>query len=113
MSNNLSAKIKLLRKEKGLTLEQVASVVGVQKSTVRKWETGMITSMKQDKIANLAKALGTTTAYLMDMETKEDADAKLAPPLTENEKALLGLFNNASKNDQQTILRLISAFLDI
>ena len=84
MSNELSAKIKLLRKEKGLTLEQVATIVGVEKSTVRKWETGMIARMKQDKIANLAKALGTTVAYLMDTETKEDADAKLATTLTEN-----------------------------
>ena len=84
MSNELSAKIKLLRKEKGLTLEQVATIVGVEKSTVRKWETGMITSMKQDKIVNLAKALGTTVAYLMDTETEEEADAKLMPSLTED-----------------------------
>ena len=46
MSNELSAKIKLIRKEKDLTPEQVASVVGVEKSTVRKRETRMITGMK-------------------------------------------------------------------
>ena len=73
----------------------------------------MITSMKQDKIANLAKALGTTTAYLMDMETKEEADAKLAPPLTEDQKTMLDLFDSASKNDQQTILRIVRAFLNV
>ena len=105
-------KIAELRKEKGLTLEQVANVVGVEKSTVRKWETGMITSMKQDKIVNLAKALGTTTAYLMNIESKEEADAKLAPPLSENEKILLDLFKNASETDKQTILRVIQAILD-
>ena len=32
MGNELSAKIKLLRIEKGLTLEQVATVVGVEKT---------------------------------------------------------------------------------
>ena len=42
MSEGMAQRIKELRKEKGLTLEQVADIVGVGKSTVRKWETGMI-----------------------------------------------------------------------
>ena len=67
-SNNMAQKIKELRKKRNLTLEQVASVVGVGKSTVRKWETGMIANMKRDKIASLAKALDTTPAYLMGWE---------------------------------------------
>ena len=46
MSEGMAQRIKALRKEKGLTLEQVADVVGVGKSTVRKWETGMIANMK-------------------------------------------------------------------
>lgn len=70
MSNELSQKIYQLRKRHGLTLEQVADVVGVGKSTVRKWETGMIANMRRDKIALLAKALHTTPAYLMGW--KED-----------------------------------------
>ena len=48
-----------------MTLEQVADIVGVGKSTVRKWETGMIANMRRDKIQALATALGTTPAYLM------------------------------------------------
>ena len=51
-------KIKELRLTRGLTLEQVANEVGVGKSTVRKWETGMIANMRNDKIKALAKALG-------------------------------------------------------
>ena len=65
MSEGMAQRIRELRKAKKLTLEQVARVVGVEKSTVRKWETGMIASMRWDKIASLAKALGTTPAYLM------------------------------------------------
>ena len=68
MSEGMAQRIKELRKEKGLTLEQVADIVGVGKSTVRKWETGMIANMKRDKIASLAKALDTTPAYLMGWE---------------------------------------------
>ena len=67
----MSRKIKELRKDRGLTLEQVADIVGVGKSTVRKWETGMIANMRRDKIADLAKALKTTPAYLMGWEEKD------------------------------------------
>lgn len=63
---NMGQKIKLLREKHNLTLEQVGNIVGVGKSTVRKWETGEIANMRRDKIAALAKALHTTPAYLMD-----------------------------------------------
>ena len=71
MSEDMARKIKELRKEKGLTLEQVGNIVGVGKSTVRKWETGMIANMRRDKIALLAKALGTTPIYLMGWEEEQ------------------------------------------
>ena len=61
----MGQKIKALREENGLTLEQVGNAVGVGKSTVRKWENGIIANMRRDKIADLAKALHTTPAYLM------------------------------------------------
>ena len=70
-SKDMARKIRELRKEKGLTLEQVATIVGVGKSTVRKWETGMIANMRRDKIAALAKALGTTPIYLMGWEEEQ------------------------------------------
>ncbi|URY21915.1 helix-turn-helix domain-containing protein [Staphylococcus pseudintermedius] len=49
--------IKARRLELNLTLEQVGNMVGVGKSTVRKWETGDIENMKRDKIVKLAEAL--------------------------------------------------------
>ena len=45
------------RKELGLTLEEVGNAVGVGRSTVRKWENGMIKNMGRDKIAKLAQVL--------------------------------------------------------
>ena len=67
-----SERIKALRLEKGLTLEQVGDKVGVGKSTVRKWENGIIANMRRDKIAKLADALGVTPAYLMGWAEKPD-----------------------------------------
>ncbi len=71
--SDMSQKIYNLRKEQNKTLEDVAAIVGVGKSTVRKWETGMIANMRRDKIAKLAKALNTTPAYLMGWTEEEES----------------------------------------
>lgn len=96
-TNDMSKKIKELRLNKGLTLEQVAKVVGVGKSTVRKWETGMIANMKRDKIASLAKALGTTPAYLMGWEET-----------TPQENELIDLINQLNAEE----LKELSNYID-
>ena len=69
--SDMSRRIKELRMARNMTLEDVAKIVGVGKSTVRKWETGMIENMKRDKIAALAKALGTTPIFLMGWEEEQ------------------------------------------
>ncbi|HCV2115191.1 TPA: helix-turn-helix domain-containing protein [Staphylococcus aureus] len=63
--------IKGRRKELNLTLEQVGDLVGVGKSTVRKWETGDIENMKRDKIVKLAKALRVSPSYIMGIEDEK------------------------------------------
>lgn len=72
--NELSHKIRDLRQRHGLTLEQIAQQVGVGRSTVRKWETGLISNMRRDKIAKLAAALHTTPGYLMGWEQAPDPE---------------------------------------
>ena len=110
---NMARKIKELRQERGLTLEQVANVVGVGKSTVRKWETGMIANMKRDKIAALAKALGTTPAYLMGWNETPDLIeiSPEEPQLSEGEKMLLDLFRRVPEDKQQLVLQMIRVAL--
>lgn len=61
----IGERIKFLRSKNDMTLEDVGNIVGVGKSTVRKWESGEIANMRRDKIAKLAAALHTTPAYLM------------------------------------------------
>ena len=109
MSEGMAQRIKALRQEKDLTLEQVAEIVGVGKSTVRKWETGMIANMKRDKIASLAKALGTTPAYLMGWDEKKASPSE--PTLTEGEKLMLALFRQIPVDRQPEALDLLRVAL--
>lgn len=66
--DNMGMLIKKLRTEKGMTLEELGNKVGVGKSTVRKWENGMIANMRRDKISKVAVALNVSPAYLMGWE---------------------------------------------
>ena len=58
------------RHELGLTLEQVGDIVGVGKSTVRKWEAGTIRNLRRDKIALLAQALQLKPVDLIEIENQ-------------------------------------------
>lgn len=66
------------RKELGLTMEDVAKVVGVSKATVKRWESGEIENIKRDKIVSLANALHTTPAYLMGWVDNDTSDIELS-----------------------------------
>lgn len=52
-----------------MTLEEVGNIVGVSKSTVKKWESGDISNMRRDKIALLAKALKISPVELIVEES--------------------------------------------
>lgn len=61
-----------------MTLEQLGDKCGVGKSTVRKWEKGIIKDMHRDKIEKLSMALGVSPSYFFEIdvpELKEDSDS--------------------------------------
>ncbi|PJI07058.1 MULTISPECIES: helix-turn-helix domain-containing protein [Clostridium] len=79
------------RIELGLTYEELGKMVGVGKSTVRKWETGMIENMRRDNIVALAKALNLSPSLIMGWETEEEDSSK--KELDMDEAKLLSNYN--------------------
>ena len=73
------------RKELGITLDEIGKVTGVGKSTVKKWETGYISNMGRDKIANLSKILKVSPVIFIS-ETIEDYDEAVNFPLKEKKR---------------------------
>lgn len=105
--NELAKKIKELRTQQKLTLEEVAFKVGVGKSTVRKWETGMIANMGQDKVTALAEALHTTPGYLMGWE---ESDATKNTSSLDNE--FFQILSTLSDEDKEWLLDVIKSVID-
>ncbi len=115
-NGNMAQKIKQLRTAKGMTLEDVANIVGVGKSTVRKWETGMIANMKRDKIASLANALNTTPAYLMGWEEVQNNNDTLADIIVrlrtdEDFSSIVQMLNNLKPEQLVGIKSMLSTFI--
>lgn len=59
-------KIRRLRKEKGLTQEELGNEVGLQKAAINKYETGIIVNIKRARLDRIAQALGVNPVWLMD-----------------------------------------------
>lgn len=56
----LGDRIHYLRTEKGYTLQELGDMVGVGASTVSKWETGYIKTLRTDKMQKLSERRSTT-----------------------------------------------------
>ena len=63
-------KLKELRREKKITLEELARVIGTSKQTIHRYENGIIANIPHAKIEALAAALGTTPSELMGWESE-------------------------------------------
>ncbi len=59
----LGLRIKHYRKQAGMTLEQIGELIGVGKSTVRKYENGMI-KISHDRLEKISSVLGIDVALL-------------------------------------------------
>lgn len=101
----IANKIKARRLELGLTLEEVGQAVGVGKSTVRKWENGMIKNMGRDKVAALASVLQIPAVELVPGDAQisehqkqyaDSADLDRLEALHQNPRLGL-LFDHSSK----------------
>ena len=68
----IGGRIKEIRKEKDMTLEDVAKKIGVAKSTIQRYEAGLISSPKQPVLAAMAKAFNISEEWLCGMSNEKE-----------------------------------------
>lgn len=91
--------LKRKRLELGLTYEELGSLVGVGKSTVRKWETGMIDNMRRDNIVALSKALNLSPTTLMGLDELEEHPPTNVTSLQSNKSDRLTVYGKICAGD--------------
>ena len=90
--------LKNKRLEKKMTLEQVGEIVGVGKSTVRKWENGMIENMGRDKIVALSKALDLSPLDILGIPKDDNESTSVL------QNNLLSIFDKLEEPRQETLV---------
>ncbi|MCC0735245.1 helix-turn-helix domain-containing protein [Clostridioides sp. ZZV14-6009] len=103
---NIKDIIKEKRLELGLTYEELGNLVGVGKSTVRKWETGMIENMRCNNIIALANALKISPSLIMGWGEVELEN-------NPNEKKLLSNFNKLNDFGQNEAIKRVNELTQI
>ncbi len=103
MANLLGSKIKELRKAKGLTLEQLASMIGSGKSYIWELENRGVKRPSAEKLAAIARALDTTTDYLVDNDMTEPTDEV-------KREVFFRKFESLDEEDQRKIEEIIDAW---
>lgn len=106
----IGQKIKLMRESKGMTLEELGNMVGVGKSTVRKWENGIIANMRRDKIAKLAEVFDCSPAFLLgynDTTSCINVVNQNNFPISDLEKQIINKFREADLIEQEMVLRAL------
>ena len=64
--SSVGSKIRELRKDRGMSLDDLARKIGTNRSTVMRYESGRIDPIPALRLVALAQALSTTVAYLTD-----------------------------------------------
>ena len=102
-------RIKYARTNKNLTLDDIATKIGVAKSTVQRYEAGKIKSLKLPVLDSIAYAIGVNPAWLCgkskNMILTNNANDLFE--LSELEKQLVVNFRKADEVDKAIVLRTL------
>lgn len=114
--NSLPRRLKEGRERAGLTLEQVAQKLGVNRSTVSRWESGEINRIKPSDLLMLA------SVYKIDVKQLAGDGYKnvlIISPSFEQELAvsseehfLLSLFRKASAADRERVFSILTPYAE-
>lgn len=111
MSTNIGSRIKARRQELQMSQRELASRMGyTDHTTITRIEAGKV-DPPQSRIAQFAKALGTTPGHLMGWDAKpEDLGAMAARVLADPAKlTMLQEFDTLSDADQFMVRSLVSS----
>lgn len=103
VKNTLNENIKKIRLEKKITQEELGNFIGVNKATIQRYESGIISNIPSDKIENIARYFKVTPAYLMGW-AEEQEEPKL--------KVLAKNFEKLSEKDQEKIISIIEIMIN-
>jgi transcriptional regulator with XRE-family HTH domain len=98
--HDIGMRIRVQRRERHLTQDNLAHQVGVSRSAIAQWETGR-TGQITGNLSRIAAALDVNVEYLLYGDDKRAA----AEPRQGDELAMLRLYRECDPEDRQMLLR--------
>lgn len=86
--------LRLIRKEKGLTQEQFAEMLGVSRQAVSKWESGN-GYPETDKLLEMAKKLNVSLDFLMDNKASEAPETEIPADVASDNKIIVAAYDGS------------------
>lgn len=99
--------IKDARMAKGLTQEQLGSIVGVQKSAIAKYENGRVVNIKRSTLQKLAIALDLKGSDLIEEKPTADADG-----LSEDVMKLIDFAKSVPEDKAAMVLQVMKTIVE-
>ena len=101
----INERIKEIRKNKNITLLEMAEYLGVSEATAQRYESGGIKNIRYETICKLAELFDCDPIYLMGLS--ENSSGTHTATVTDGEKMLLELFRQVPEDSQQMVLDMI------
>ena len=98
--STIGDKIRVARESARMTQTELGKACGTTKQTIYKYETGAITNIPMDRLADIAEALNITVEYLMGWDNPSEAKRKM-----------LKLWDSASESQQRRIIDIMEYVL--
>ena len=89
----MSTRIKELRREKQMTLLEVAKRLGVSESTVQRYESGAISNLKYETIISLSSLFGVDPCYLMGWDVSA-SESSISIEVSSEERRLVEMYRS-------------------
>ena len=99
------------RKNAGLTMEELGKMVGVSRATIKRYESGEIANIPDDKIEKIAKATKVSEAFLMGWDTLKKENAAFHSRILKDAELqeVIKDFLMLDKTDQELIKNMIQS----
>ena len=107
-------RLKEVRNEKGVSAKELGEALGINKSTIHRYETGELKGIKQPVLQAIADYLNVNPDYLIgatdNKHTVKEAE-ELLSGITDIQKKILEKTNSLSQEEQQRYLDLLNVLL--
>lgn len=106
-------RLRMLKKESGMTIQQVADLSGVPLSTLNKLFAGRTEDPKLDTIRSVVHAMGYTLNDLEDnVEAKESPGTAEAIPGDQDEAVIMNFVGELSEDQQELLIVLLQKMIE-